>query len=184
MQAVNYTVMSEKQMNFYVTPNIQMVECIISPSGGTTQQKNPFGTQMQLLNRKIIAIECFSDQDCTNSPITTANPVIPASVFKGSFLTMYTAAVPADASKGISRQAEGLYFDQIPLCMFRRVQNFVPTAGVATSGGLSLFMIRPTEMSWTKCYVSIPNPISISQPYSALFLVHYLDVNDQGHEYM
>lgn len=169
-------------MHFYVTPNVQLIECIIAPSGGTTQQKNPFGTQQQLQNRKVIAIETFSNQDVTNSPITTANPVIPANVFQNSFLTMYTAAIPP--AHGIAEQKEGLYFDQLPLSMFRRQYNADATPLNVTSGGGELFRIRPTEMSWTKTYVSIPTPIPISQAYSMLLLVHYLDINDQGKEYM
>jgi hypothetical protein len=168
-------------MDFYVTPNVQMVECIINPSGGLTQQKNPFGTQQQLQNRKVIAIETFSNQDMANSPITTANPVIPQAVFLASFLTMYTAAIPA--MQGHPKQAEGLYFDQLPLCMFRRVFNANTTPGSVTSGGNTLFRIRPTEMSWTKCYVSIPNATALSQACSMILLVHYLDINDPGTEY-
>ena len=162
-----------------------MIECIITPSSGTTQQKNPFGTQQQLQNRKIIAIETFSNQDTVNSPITTANPVIPATVFQAAFLTMYTAAIEANPSKGISKQAEGLYFDQLPLSMFRRMTNANTVPGSVTSGASgNLFRIRPTEMSWTKCYVSIPVPVTIAQPYSMLLLVHYLDINDDGKQYM
>ena len=161
-----------------------MVECIINASGGNTQQKNPFGTQQQLQNRKIIAIETFNNQDVTNSPITTSNPVIPFNIFQASFLTMYTAAIPAGAGK--PGQAEGLYFDQLPLCMFRRQFNANNLASAAGSGGGELFRIRPTEMSWTKCYVSIPTPVSMGSAtsYSMLLLVHYLDINDDGHAYM
>lgn len=170
-------------MKFYVTPNIQLLECPIIPSGGTTQQKNPFGTQQQLQNRKIIAIETFSSQDVQNSPITTANPVIPPAVFNNAFLTLYTAAIPAGAN-GQGKQAEGLYFDQLPMSMFRRMYNNDTTSSAVTSGGGELFRIRPTEMSWTKCYISIPTPVPIAQTYSMLLLVHYLDINDPGTEYM
>lgn len=161
-----------------------MVECVINPSGGNTQNKNPFGTQQQLQNRKIIAFETFSNQDVANSPITPANPVIPATVFAGAFLTLYTSAIPADPAKGIQKQAEGLYFDQLPLSMFRRMYNANTSASAATSGGSRLFMIRPTEMSWTKCYVSIPTSLPLTQVCSVLLLVHYLDINDDGKEYM
>lgn len=159
-----------------------MLECPINPSGGFTQGKNPFATQQQLQNRKIIAFETFSNQDVLNSPITPANPVIPASVFQGAFLTLYTAAIPATSTS--PKQAEGLYFDQLPLSMFRRMYNANTNATAATSGGSRLFMIRPTEMSWTKCYISIPTSLPLSQVSSALLLVHYLDINDDGKEYM
>lgn len=166
----------------FISPNTLLIECIINPSGGTTQQKNPFGTIMQLQNRKVIAIETVSDQDTTYSPISTGNQVIPQSVFLASFLTLYTASVFDTNNKVI--RPEGLYYDQIPLPIIRRIHNYDVTTSAVTSGGNDLFRMRPTEISWTKSYVTVPHSVSIGSQYSALFLVHYLDEGDPGLNYI
>jgi hypothetical protein len=171
------------QTSVFITPNSLLVECIIAPSGGTTQQKNPFGTQMELQNRKIIAIEAFSNQDMINSPISSGNAVIPPYVFKGSVLTLYTSSIFDGVTKKLIRP-EGLYYDQMPLSVLRRVHNYSANDMSVTSGGSDVFRIRPTEIAWTKSYVSIPVAIGIGQTYSALFLVHYLDEGDTGTNYM
>ena len=170
------------QTSVFVSPNTLLIECIIQPSGGSTQQKNPFGTQMQLQNRKIIGIETLSNQDVTNSPISTGNPVITSPIFKGAFLTLYTTSINQN---GKLVRPEGLWYDQIPLSVLRRVHNYDVTAAAVTSGGSDVFRLRPTEIAWTKCYVSIPAPIAIgASAMSALFLVHYLDEGDPGTQYM
>jgi hypothetical protein len=174
------------QTSVFITPNSLLIECIINPSNGTTIQKNPFGTQQQLQNRKIIAIECVSSQDTAYSPISTGNPNIPPSVFTNAFLTLYTTSVFTPATppqKSVLARPEGLWYDQIPLPILRRVHNYDTTANNLTSGGSDVFRIRPTEIAWTKSYVSIPRAIGIGQPYSALFIVHYLDEGDPGTQY-
>lgn len=178
------------QTNVFISPNALLLECIIRPSGGTTIQKNPFGTQQQLENRKIIGIETVSVQDVAFSPISTSNPNIPASVFAVSFLSLYTTSVferdprfPEDKTKSRLVRPEGLFYDQIPLPLLRRVNNYDNTPVNQTSGGRDIFRVRPTELSWTKCYVSIPQSVTITTTYSALFIVHYLDIGDEGLKY-
>jgi hypothetical protein len=175
------------QKPVFISPNAQLIECIISPSNGTTQNDNPFGTQMQLLNRKIVAIETFSQQDFTTSPISTSNPVIPDQVFNNAFLTLYTAAIQhhdAKANRDILIRPEGLYYDLLPFAMLRRVGNAqaAGSPGPLTSFSRDLFVMRPTELSWVKCRVKIPTPVTITQTYSAVFLVHYEDPNDLDYD--
>ncbi len=175
------------QTSVFISPNTLLVECIINPSGGGTQQKNPFGTIMQLQNRKIIGIETVSNQDVLYSPISTGNAIIPPLIFKNSFLTLYTSSlfsVEEAGKKSHLIRPEGLYYDQIPLPLLRRVNNYDVNSNFATSGGRDVFRLRPTEISWTKSYVTIPSSLVIAVPYSALFIVHYLDEGDPGLKYM
>lgn len=167
--------------SMFISPNCLMVECIIKPSNGSTQTSNPFGTQMQLQNRKVVGIESFSDQDLLYSPISSGNPVIPPFLFKGAFFRAYTTTI-FDGKGGVIRP-EGLFYDQIPLSVMRRVHNYNQDQFAVTSGGSSLFEIRPTELSWTKNEVIFPHPIPIDITYSAVFLVHYLDEGDKGENY-
>lgn len=171
------------QTSVFVSPNTLTIECPINPSSGTTQQKNPFGTQMQLQNRKIIGFEVVSNQDVQYSPISTANPVIPAIVFKNCFLSLYTSSVFDPVSHKLIRP-EGLYYDQIPFPIMRRLTNADTTVNNVTSGSRDIYRIRPTEISWTKSYVAIPQSIALAGPCSALLIVHYLDEGDPGTNFM
>jgi len=159
--------------NFWVSPNSVLIECVIVPSTGGTTNKNPFGTQKQLQNKKVVAIESFSNQDVVNSPISQANPCINAQVFNTSFLTLYRASTPATGNS--PAQNEGLYYDQLPFSVLRRVVNQNNVGVNLTSSCMDLFRINPTEMSWTKCYVTCTPSVPISSAVSALFLVHYLN---------
>ncbi len=163
-------------MHYMQFPNTQMIECVINPSNALTIAKNPFGQEQQLQNRKIVGIEALSNQDCTNSPISSNNLVITKPIFNNSYLSLYTSA--------IAGQREGLYYDQIPLSRLRTVQNMDATAANATSGARDVFMLRPTEISWgQKSYIYIPVPVTCAATYSALLLVHYLDQGDPGFEW-
>lgn len=169
------------QTSLLISPNMMLIECLLIPSGGTTQQKNPFGPNMQLQNHKVIAIEALSNQDIAYSPITTGTPVIPANVFSNGFLSLYTAAFKQ--GHDVVRP-EGLWYDQIPLARLRTINNYNSTAGFVTSGSNQILRIQPTEVSWTKSYVACPNSVAITVTYSALFLVHYLNIGDDGRNYM
>lgn len=156
-----------------VFPNSQLIECVISPSGGFTISKNPFGQEQQLQNRKIVALETFSNQDCLNSPISSGNLIVPPAIFKQSFLSLYTSAIWG--------QREGLYYDQIPIGRLRTLQNMDATAADVTSGARDVFRVRPTEISWgQKSYITIPIPVTCAATYSVVLLVHYLDQDDPG----
>ena len=167
--------------SFWVSPNNKLVECVLNPSTGGTQQKNPFGTQKDLQNKKIVAIETFNNIDCAYSPISSGNAVIPVSVWQTSFVTFYRASIPA--TDGFPAQSEGLYYDQIPLSRLRTNQNYY-TVSSSGSGNNNLFRIKPTELSWTKCYVTCTPSIPIGSAVSALFLVHYLNEHEDWHQYM
>lgn len=174
------------QTSVFISPNSLLIECIINPSGGNTQQKNPFGTQQQLQNRKIIGIETLSLQDIVASPISTGNPNLPQSIFRNAFLSLYTTSVyNVDAhGKKVLARPEGLFYDQLPLPILHRLTNADTTVNNVTSSTRDVFRVRPTEISWTKSYVSIPTPISLAAPVSALFIIHYLDEGDPGDRYM
>lgn len=171
----------------FISPNSLLIECIINPTSGVTQQKNPFGTQQQLQNRKIIGIETFSNQDCDFSPISTSNPVLSPLLMKGAYLSLYTASLTTRdaAGKVLRNRPEGLYYDQIPLTRLRTMVNADTASNNVTSGSRDIFRMEPTEVSWAgKSFVAFPNAKTITQPVSALFLVHYLDLGDPGLNWM
>lgn len=160
--------------NFFISPNSLLVECVINPSNGQTVNKNPFGQQKQLDNCKVVAIQSFSDQDITYSPISSGNKNIPLSVFQTSTLTMYRAA-SKDNVHNNPAFAEGLYYDQIPLAAMRTTANNSNfQAGVfGASFTNMMFRLNPSEIAWTKTYITCSPSVSIASPFSALFLVHY-----------
>ena len=159
-----------------------MVECIINPSTSNTTYKNPFGTEKDLQNKKIVAIETFSAADISYSPISPKNPVIPINVFLTSFVTFYRASIPAHG--GQPQQNEGLYYDLIPMARLRTGNNYTTGAGNQGSTNNNLYRVVPTEFSWTKSYVTCTPAVGITQPYSALFLIHYLNENQDWTPYM
>lgn len=166
------TLKSFPMRGLIISPNIMMVECIIQPTTGGTAQKNQFADIQNLHNRKVLAIQTFSNLDVVNSPISTSNPIIPIDVFNSCFLSLYRA--------GVGDQQEGLAYDQIPLSMLRNVYNNNGSTPLP-SGIYDLFRIDPTEISWAKSYISIPNSVAIgTQQYSALFAVHYLTEKQSG----
>jgi len=171
----------------WVTPNCLLIECIINPSVGVTSTINPFGQQKEMQNKKVVAMESFSNQDQRFSPISTINPVVNQSVFQTSFLTLYRASVPAHKNHSgqmFPASNEGLYYDKIPLCRLRLVTNMDQTAANTTSASNMMFRIKPAEMSWTKSYVWCSPSTAISQAQSALFLVHYLNQEEDWEPYM
>ena len=169
-------------MTSFISPNSKLIEVIVTPSSGSTLSKYNFGTEQDLQGKKIVAIEAFSDQDMIGSPISGGTSLIPIGVFKVSWLTLYRASVPA--KDGYPAQNEGLYYDQVPLPRLRNVNNYVNDTNLATSSSNTLFRIMPAEMSWTKCYITCQPTASISSTYSAVFLVHYLNENQNWRPYM
>lgn len=183
----------------FISPNTLTIECIIKASGGTTQYNNPFGTQQQLQNRKVVAIETYSAQDVRFSPISTANPNLPQIIFNNAFLRLYTASLFGPVLDPITgkmvmdpvtkkpqmqlERPEGLYYDLLPLPRIRILNNYDTTIGNVTSSSNTIFRMRPTEVSWTKSSVIIPNPASQAVDYSAIFTIHYLDEGDDGMHY-
>ncbi len=170
----------------FISPNTLMVECAINPSNNTTQNQNIFGVQQQLMNRKVVAIEAFNSLDLAYSGISTANPVLSPTLFNNCTVSFYTASIWD--SKGALVRPEGLYYDRLPLASLRRLNNYfvnpVLPSPTNNSNSNALFRIRPSEISWDKSYVNIPNPITIgAQSYSAIFVIHYLDAYDTGEHY-
>jgi hypothetical protein len=186
----------------FVSPNYLLVECIIQPSSGTTATKNPFGTEKQLQNKKVVAIETFCNQDVTNSPISTTNQVVPLSVFNSLFFSAYRSSTPMSKyhdgrvytpkdrewnsinAEIFPSQNEGLYYDQLPLASMRRVLNMNSTAGTAVSGSRELWRVKPAEFAWTKSYCTSSPAVAITQTYSALFGIHYLNEDQAWSPYM
>jgi hypothetical protein len=150
--------------------------------------QNPFGQQQQLANKKVVAIETFSFQDITYSPISTTNQVVSQAVFKICYLSLYRASVPEFRAKNglvFPASDEGLYYDKIPLSRLRMVGNADTTAGSVTSNNQSsMFRIKPAEMSWTKSYIFCANSVAMAGPQSVVFMIHYLNQQEDWTPYM
>lgn len=157
----------------FIAPNSLLIECIIKSSNGNTVVSNPFGTQEQLFNRKVVAIEAFCDLDCLQSPISSGTNVIPATLFNTAYLSLYSAA---------ASETSGLIYNQVPLCSMRRVQNqFTNAVAITPSYTRDLFRIKPTEITWSqKSFVTIGGSWPSAVTYVALFQIYYLDEGDAG----
>lgn len=156
----------------FISPNYLLIECPIGQNGTTTKQKYTFPTQQQLQDRLIVGIEAFSSQDITTSPISNT-PVITPAIFNNCFVRLYLAQ-----NNRYERQA-GLQYDQVPLCRMRITEN-ADSAGVTAAANLTAFSrvqfrMLPGEIDWTKSEVVIPNNVTISQTYSLLLGIHYLE---------
>jgi hypothetical protein len=168
----------------FISPNILGIECLIVASAGFTQSKNPFGTQKELQNRKVVGIQTYSNQDIVNSPISTTAKIVPANVFNGCFLTLYRSLTPMLNNQGqIVNQAEGLWYDLIPLCNLRNTNNNSTTPLSTTSGNNTFFAMQPAEISWTKSYITIAPAIPVTENYAVFMNVHYILENQNWRTY-
>lgn len=170
-------------MQQFLSPNAKVLSVLITPSGATSTASTTFPTQQDLENRKIIAIQAYMDQDITNDPLNPSTVVMTSAVFSNAFLTLYTAAVRND-SAFTAHQQPGLFYDKIPFPQLRNVFNNNTSGAVTSSYSPTLFLIRPTELSFNKCKVEFPTPVAMASPMSAVFVFHYLDKGDDGSAWM
>lgn len=169
-------------MRDFISPNSLVISVLVEPSNGSTLAAYIFPTQQELQNRKIIAIESYVNTDIDKDPMNPGVDVLTVPVFNRAFLTLYTSAT-GQMSKVTGtggKQEPGLFYDKLPLCSLRRVQNI--TVGVTPQASYvkSIFRIRPTELAFNKCKVEFPTTIAIAGAMSAVFTFHYLDEGDDG----
>jgi hypothetical protein len=150
------------------TPMFQIVELIIPATATGFGQFTYFQQQPQLQTTMgnqtvyIKAIETFSVQALTTSPITANSPVASEVNIANGVLVLNI--------KGT------LQFQMIPLAILNRV---LQSPGAACPGVVDLFQFRKTwEVDWTKSYVTTVAP-PIAPPFSYLFGVHYSYEPDQ-----
>ena len=161
-----------------IAPNVIAVECQINASSGNTLSSNTFPTQEQLNGRTIVALQAFSNQDVSVSPISGL-PIATPALWQGSFARFYTASITRG---GKQIRPAGLYLDQLPMSMLRTVTNqYNAVSANITSASRDLFSIYPSTIDWTKSNVYIPAPVAISQTYAFLFMVYYLEI-DQAND--
>lgn len=178
-------------MNGFLSPNCKIISVLITPSNNATSSSYIFPTQQELQDRKIVAIEAYcggtathNSADILNDPLNPAISVLSDLLFQNGFLTLYTSAVRNDTAFA-KHQESGLFYDKIPLCRLRPVQSgFVAQVPAASTARGSIFMIRPTELSFNKCKVEFPTPVAMDGQYSAVFVFHYLDKGDDGSQWM
>lgn len=150
------------------TPNFQIVELVIPTTIVGANNSIYFQQQPQLQSTDghqivyIKAIETYSDQAVTNSPITTNNPVASADNIKNAVLVLNLGGT--------------LRYQMIPLASMNRI---LQSPGAACPGVIDLFMLRNAfNVDWTKSYVTcVQQPIN--PPFSFLFGVHYSYEPDQ-----
>jgi hypothetical protein len=164
----------------FLSPNVKAVSVLLTPSSNNTMASYTFPTQQDLENRKIVAIEAFcGGVDVLYDPLNSGVQVMGIDLFQSAFLTLYTAAVTNPLMNGGQQQA-GLFYDKIPLPRLRMVQNSYAQALPAPSNSGGPFIIRPTEISFTKSKVEFPTNVPLTTQKTATFLFHYLDLGDNG----
>lgn len=140
----------------------QLVELIISANVTGFNQFTYFQQQPQLQSTDqnqtvyIKAIETFSVQAMTTSPITSGSSVASEANIQNGVLVLNIAGT--------------LKFQNIPLAILNRV---IQSPGAACPGVFDLFQLKNTyKVDWTKSYVCTVGP-AIAPPFSYLFGVHY-----------
>lgn len=171
-------------MNTFISPNSLVVSVLLNPSGGNTLASTIFPTQQELQNRKIIAIETFCNLDIQNDPLNPGIGVVPYAIFRNAFLTLYTSMPPTNPAAKPSMQQPGLFYDKVPFASLRRVQNNDTSLTPLPSFSRDIFRIRPTELAFNKCKIEFPTSVTQAAQYSAVFVFHYLDIDDTGAAYM
>lgn len=140
----------------------QLVELIISANVTGNNSFNYFQQQPQLQsvigNQTVYikALETFSVQAITTSPITTGSPVASEANIANGVLVLNIAGT--------------LKFQNIPLAILNRV---IQSPGAACPGVYDLFQLKNTfEVDWTKSYITTVG-VPIAPPFSYLLGVHY-----------
>jgi len=159
----------------FISPNCLLVECIITPSGGSTLSDNKFEDQQNLIGRPIIGITSFCSLDMNFSPLSAGVAVIPPQVFNSAFLSIQRAGLSYPDGKGkMLSVGEGLYYQNIPLAAMRTAAQMNTSPGPTSSNVNNPFWVRPMTWQWPLSKVSFPTPVAITQKYSVPFLLHYL----------
>ena len=144
------------------TPMFQLVELIIPATVTGFNQFTYFQQQPQLQSTSanqtvyVKAIETYSVQALTTSPLTSGSPVASEANIANGVLVLNIAGT--------------LKFQNIPLADLNRI---IQSPGAACPGVYDLFQFRNLwEIDWTKSYVTtVAAPIN--PPFSYLFGVHY-----------
>jgi hypothetical protein len=144
------------------TPMFQLVELIIPATVVGFNQFTYFQQQPQLQSTDqnqtvyIKAIETFSVQAVSTSPLTAGSPVASEPNIANGVLVLNIAGT--------------LKFQNIPLSILNRV---IQSPGAACPGVFDLFQLKNIyKVDWTKSYVTTVN-VPIAAPFSYLFGVHY-----------
>jgi len=163
----------------FISPNAVMIEVLVTAQSGNTPTQITFVEQQLLLNRPIVAIEAFCDQDFPYSPLSAGVPVIPVAAFNKAFVQINRLG-----NKASGNQA-GLYYKNLPLCMLRRVQNNYTGLTPSTSFTRELFQVKPMFVSWPDSQIAFPTAAAMSTPsFSIPFLVHFLLPSEDPAPYM
>lgn len=120
-------------------------------------------TQKFMLNRKLIALEVFSQSDFPKSPLTPNIDVAPVNLW-----TNFTLTLLREPGNGVPG---GDFYKGVPLQLFHRQLN--SSSNLATAP--DLWRCEPTEMSWGDCYVANGGGVNMGpSPLVIPFLATYL----------
>jgi len=150
------------QDDILIIPQQVMIECVLTPNGGSTLATNPFDEQNYLMNRPIIALQVMCATDLAFSPLGKKLPVIPAALFPYAFMNIQRAGT--DAAKA------GQWYKNIPLCAMRNILNYISQP----SGNFDMFRVEPMQIQWRDTNISFPTPQALDQPYSVPILITFL----------
>lgn len=133
------------------------------PANAQSGKNFQFNTQQQLQTiigdqRVIIeAMETYSDDSMTKSPLTNTNPVASAADIMNATLTLQFGTF-----QGIS---------QFPLSSMVRI---IPNQSSYTPGVFNLLMFREMyKIDWTKSYVTLTDTAPTATAFSYVFNVFY-----------
>lgn len=165
----------------FVSPNSLAVSAIINVTAGSLSTQNPFPEVNDLQNCKVIAIESFCSTDAGSDPVNGGRTPLAPAQFNQAFVTLYTSNMTNANKSAFPGKQPGLFYDQTPLYRFRTANNSDTSITPQASFVRDIFIMRPTIINWKKSFVGFPTPVADpGGALSACFIVHYLDVNDNG----
>ncbi len=170
-------------MNF-VSPNNMAVSALITSNGSFFQTQNKFPEVNDLTNCKVIAIESYCSTDAVADPVNGGVIPLGPLEFNSAFVTLYTSNQTNAGKSAFPGKQPGLFYDQVAMYRFRTANNSDTSITPQASFVRDIFIVRPTIINWKKSFVGFPNPTADpsagATKFAACFLIHYLDVNDNG----
>jgi hypothetical protein len=149
-----------------ILPQQAMIEILLQPDyAGNTASPAYFNisTNAFMLNRKLISLQAFTNNDVVYSPISPGVRVLSGgNVFRSTTLTLLRQ--PGNGIEG------GDFYKNIPLYLLRRTWD----RNNGFSAAPDQWRCDPTEVSWSDSYVNVNAPINIGTVTSVLFLATFL----------
>lgn len=154
-----------EQSSQFVRPQCSYVEVILNVGAdGSVTSPTYFPVQKDLINRKVISIESFCDDDMKQSPINNTLAPIRAIFIPQVYVTLMR-------EKG--RFPGGDFYKNMPLQNFRRNYNLESVAATAPDR----FTMDPEFISWNDSYITVTGLLQTADtPYQIVvpFIVSWI----------